>query len=111
MGKGLDAIRDIAIEHGIDPGVLRSKRFPRKLFPVRRLVYIRLRELKMTWHQIASLMGGRDHSTIIHGVNTHRRDRDLKKIRAYQHGNKTESAQLAGKSSEEFDPEEDSQGT
>lgn len=61
-------IRDVCQKHGITRDQLNSKRKTANLLPPRQEAYYRLREAGYSLQRIATLMGGRDHTTVLHGA-------------------------------------------
>ena len=59
-------IRDVCQKHGVTRDQLNSKRKTANLLPPRQEAYYRLREAGYSLKRIAILMGGRDHTTVIH---------------------------------------------
>lgn len=80
----IEIIRAYAVAARTTPEVLRSKRFTRTLFMARRHVYALLRsERGMSYPQIGSLMGGRDHSTIMRALNPVRRQATIDRMKTH----------------------------
>ena len=61
-------IRDVCQKHGVTRDQLNSKRKTANLLPPRQEAYYRLREAGYSLKRIAILMGGRDHTTVLHGA-------------------------------------------
>lgn len=65
-------IRDICQKHGVTMGELLSARRARPLVAARHEAMYRLsKETSMSLPAIGRRMGGRDHTTVIHGVRKH----------------------------------------
>lgn len=80
-------IEAVAIHNGTTVEVLRSKQSPVKYFAARSHVYKVLREhRKLSLAQIGIIMGGRCHTTILHGLRPERRLRDLEKLKRFTKG-------------------------
>jgi hypothetical protein len=78
-------IGEVAAKYGITSELLRSKVHPIGLREARFATYRRLRDERMlSLNQIGRLMGGRDHTTIIHGLRDDRRQRDIAHVRGYK---------------------------
>jgi chromosomal replication initiation ATPase DnaA len=76
MRTAIDIIKEAAFLAGVTPDVLRSKQYVQRLFGARMKVYRLLREeRKMSFPQIASFMGGRNHSTIFYALTPRRPER------------------------------------
>jgi chromosomal replication initiator protein len=66
-------MREVALEYGITLTELRSDDRQRKYAWPRQIAYIRLfDETKLSYPQIARLMGKKDHTTVMHGVKVGR---------------------------------------
>ncbi len=65
-------LREVAAAHGVDLLDLMSKRRGRALVAARHEAMYRMRyETTMSLPQIGRRMGGRDHSTVLHGIRSH----------------------------------------
>jgi chromosomal replication initiator protein len=83
-------LSSVASFYGLPTEVLQSKRRDKPLSTARQMaMYLLREELQCSWTQIGHELGGRDHSTILHGYNKINNDlntdpvllRDLLEIR------------------------------
>lgn len=65
-----EIIRNVCNHYKISPSQLRGqKRDSLFVFPRQVAMYLLKKELGFTFSQIGNILGGRDHTTVIHGVN------------------------------------------
>jgi chromosomal replication initiation ATPase DnaA len=81
----LTILRDVCEKHDVTRDDLNSRRKTAHLLPPRQEAYYRLREAGYSLKRIANLMGGRDHTTVLHGA------------RVYAERNRTSSATVSGR--------------
>lgn len=75
---GRDIVREVAEEHGLTAIDMRSGSRVRRLAHVRQAAMYRLMvETELSFVQAGMLLGGRDHTTILHGVRAHCRRHGL----------------------------------
>jgi hypothetical protein len=67
----LTILRDVCEKHGVTRDDLNSRRKTANLLPPRQEAYYRLREAGYSLKRIANLMGGRDHTTVLHGAKVY----------------------------------------
>lgn len=69
---GAEIVRDVAIKHGVTIGAMKSHLRQRRLILARHEAMWRLHtELHWSYVKIGNFMGGRDHTTALHGVRAH----------------------------------------
>lgn len=73
MTPALNIIARVSAEHGLQPRDLKSQTRKRCVAWPRQQAMAELRALGLSWHVIARILGGRDHSTIIYGVRQYER--------------------------------------
>ena len=67
-----EVLDEVCATHGMRPSDLRSKCRAKPLIPARFEACYRLKaESHLSWGQIGRMLGGRDHSSIIHGAKMH----------------------------------------
>lgn len=68
-----DAIlRDVCERYGVELADVKGKsRIPRLVLPRHEACYRLKHEAGLSYQRIGRILGGRDHSTIIHGANKH----------------------------------------
>ena len=65
-------LRDICERHDVSLASLQSKQRHKHIIPARFEACYRLRnEAGLSWSRIGKILGGRDHSTVIHGARMH----------------------------------------
>lgn len=85
MPDAMSIIREVSDQYGVSVETMRGKKHARLLFDARRDIYRRLREERsLSFNQIGIIMGGRDHTSIIHALNRERRARDIERIEAHK---------------------------
>ena len=81
----LTILRDVCEKHNVTRDDLNSRRKTANLLPPRQEAYYRLREAGYSLKRIANLMGGRDHTTVLHGA------------KVYAERNRVSSATMSGR--------------
>lgn len=66
-----DELNLVCHKHGVTLDMLKGKRRTKPIALARHEAMYRLRQLGMSYPRIGTILGGRDHSTVIHGVRTH----------------------------------------
>jgi chromosomal replication initiator protein len=74
MDRVSKILREVAKEFDVPVSELRGKSTARHIARPRQFAYLRLRdETDMSYYSIARVMGGRDHTTIVHGIKAVRK--------------------------------------
>lgn len=64
-----DVIKTVCTRYGVKPTQLKGPKRDASLVKARQIsMYLLYKELKLTFNDIGNLLGGRDHTTIMHGV-------------------------------------------
>lgn len=71
--KGRDVLAEVAEKHGISVAALISQSTMKRFYIPRQDAYFSIKSLcpHLTWAQIGQLVGGRDHSSVMHGAAKH----------------------------------------
>lgn len=64
-------LAEVCQQRGVDMDMLTGRRRTRPISLARHEAMYRLRRLGLSYPRIGQILGGRDHSTVIHGIRQH----------------------------------------